>query len=230
MTNRFIPSIEREVGNRRPGNGTLFIKANLADVVMPFNDDDEDAAFGREITGDMDEVPTVDVIVGVETECKVRGPVADEVVAVVHPVVILAVVVVVLEIAVAIVVILIPTIVFFSFVILTVVVVPLVLVLAIAFVQVLLMAPVVVAVMVVLVLATIIVFVLVILVVVVVVVVPLPMVVARLLSLLGHPPGNWPLPLRAVVTVGAQSRATVVTLLPLGDTGKNGFSTSMKAA
>jgi hypothetical protein len=104
MTNRVIPSIEREIDDRRPGDGALFIKVNLADVVAPFDNDNKDAAFGGEVAGDLNEEPTVVVVIEVGVEaggCEVRDSVAVEAVAVVHPIAIITVIVVVLVIAIA---------------------------------------------------------------------------------------------------------------------------------
>ena len=85
MTNRIIPSVEREIGKRRTGDGAPFIKANLADVVASLDDQDEDAAFGGEVAGDLGEEPTVVVAIEVGAEsggCDI--PVGVEVVAMVH--------------------------------------------------------------------------------------------------------------------------------------------------
>jgi hypothetical protein len=68
MTNKIIPSVEREIGKRKPGDGAPFIKANLADVVASFDGDDEDAAFGGEVAGDLDEEPTVVIAIEVGVE------------------------------------------------------------------------------------------------------------------------------------------------------------------
>jgi len=102
MANRIIPSIEREIGDRRPSNGAPFIKANLANVVTPFDDNDEHAAFSGEVAGDLDKEPMVFVVieaVGVEPGgCEIR-----RIVAVVHSIAIITVIVVVLVIAIVVV-------------------------------------------------------------------------------------------------------------------------------
>jgi len=93
MTNGIIPSIEREIGKRRPGDGAPLIKANLADVVASFDDDNEDAAFGGEVAGDLDEEATVVVVIegGAEAGgCEI--PLAVELVAAVHPIVVVFVI------------------------------------------------------------------------------------------------------------------------------------------
>jgi len=73
MTNRIIPSVEREIGKRKPGDNAPFIKANLADVVASFDGDDEDAAFGGEVAGDLDEEPTVVIAIEVGEDAKFQG-------------------------------------------------------------------------------------------------------------------------------------------------------------
>ena len=104
MTNRIIPSIVREIGDRRAGDCASFIEANLADVVAPFDNDDEDAAFAGEITRDLDEGPMVIVVAGVETgRCEIRRT---EVVAVAHLVAVLLVIMIVVVLVLAIAVIL----------------------------------------------------------------------------------------------------------------------------
>jgi len=61
------------LGNHRPSYCASFIEADLADVVAPFDNDDKDAAFADEVTGDLDEEPTVVLVVGVEARrCEVR--------------------------------------------------------------------------------------------------------------------------------------------------------------
>ena len=104
MTNRVIPSIEREIDDRRPSDGALFIKVNLADVVAPFDNDNKDAALGGEVAGDLNEEPAVVVVIEVGVEaggCEVRDSVAVEVVAGVHPIAIITVIVVILVIPIA---------------------------------------------------------------------------------------------------------------------------------
>ena len=92
MTDRITPSVEREIGKHRTGDGALFIKANLADVVTSLDDGDEDAAFGGEVVGDLGEEPMVVVAIEVGAEsggCDI--PVGVEVVAVMHPIVVVLV-------------------------------------------------------------------------------------------------------------------------------------------
>ena len=250
MTNRVVPSIEREINDRRPGDGALFIKANLADIVAPFDDDDENAAFGGEVAGDIDEEPTV-----------------VEVVAAVHPVVVVLVIAISIVLVLAIAVVLVHAIVAIPvltivvgtvhksvvavvhtiaiipihtiavvpvfaivvvFSLVVVVVIPIVLVLAIPIIL-LLIALVVVEVMVVLILATIIAVV-----VVVVVVDPNPVVatcvfVTIVIAVVVAGPSARELAVAVAFNLGARSRAIVVAALPLGDTGKDDFGTSHEA-
>ena len=61
------------LGNHMPSYCASFIEADLADVVAPFDNDDEDAAFADEVTGDLDEEPMVVLVVGVEAgRCEVQ--------------------------------------------------------------------------------------------------------------------------------------------------------------
>jgi hypothetical protein len=92
MNNRITPSVEWEIGKHRTSDGALFIKANLADVVASLDDGDEDAAFGGEVAGDLGEKSMVVVAIEVGAEsggCDI--PFGVEVVAVVHPIVVVLV-------------------------------------------------------------------------------------------------------------------------------------------